>query len=69
MSCRPVVIGMDYISNSPSLSKINQQYYCDREKITQKCHYLLSVEHSEPVAEAMYTDAVQDLLNNMLLSF
>lgn len=32
VSCRdrPVVIGLDYISNSPSLAKINQQYYCGR---------------------------------------
>lgn len=70
MSCRarPVVIGLDYISNSLSLAKINQQYYPGRGEIALKCHYLLSVERSEPVAEAMYSCAVQDLLNNMLLS-
>lgn len=70
MSCwdRAVVIGLDYISNSPTLAKINQQYYRGRGEITLKCHYLLSAEHSEPVAEAMYNHAVQDLLNNMLPS-
>lgn len=70
MSCRdrPVVIGLDYISNSPSPAKINQQYYRGRGEIALKCHYLLSVEHSEPAAEAMYSSARQDLLNNMLPS-
>lgn len=70
MSCRarPVVIGLDYISNSPSLAEINQQYYRGRGEIALKFHYLLSVEHSEPVAEAMYSCAVQDLLNNILPS-
>ena len=27
---RPVVIGLDYISNSPPLAKINQHYYRGR---------------------------------------
>lgn len=65
---RPVVIGLDYISNSLSLAKINQQYHRGRGEIALKCHHLLSVEHSEPVPEAMYSRAVQDLLNNMLPS-
>ncbi len=70
MSCRdrPVVIGLDYISNSPSLAKINQQYYRGRGEIALKCHFLLSEEHSEPATEAMYSSALQDLLNNMVPS-
>lgn len=67
MSCRdrPVVIGLEYISNSLSTSKINQQYCCGRGEIVLNCHYFLSVENSEPVAGVMYSCAVQDLLNNM----
>lgn len=58
-----MVIGLDYISNSPSLAKINQQNRCGRGEIALKCHYLLSAELSEQVAEALNSSAVQDLLN------
>lgn len=60
----PVVIGLDYISNSPSLAKINQQNYCGRGEIALKHHCLLSMEHTEAAAGAMYSCAGQDLLNN-----
>lgn len=65
---RPAVIGLDYISNNLSLAKINQQYHHGRWEIALKCHFLLSVEHCEPVAEAVRSCAVQDLLNNTLPS-
>lgn len=70
-SVRPAVIGLNYMSKSPSPAEIIQQPRRGRGKIALNCHCLLSVEHPEPAAAAMYNCAAvrpENKLNNVLPS-
>lgn len=62
-----MVIGLDYISNNLSPTKINQEHYCGERTNPMKCHCLLSVEHSEPEAAAMYSCTVEKVSNNIVI--